>query len=75
MLSVPAGHSAGFTCGISEGTARARWYLVPVPGAGPFTRMTLGGMRSAGILLSGMGMEDAKQLWTLHPLPAHFVGI
>lgn len=52
-------------CGVSKGTAWARWYPVPVPGAGPFARMTLGGTRSAGIPLLGMGMEDAKPLLTL----------
>lgn len=37
-----------------------------VPGAGPFARMTLGGTRSAGIPLLGMGKEAAKPLLTLH---------
>lgn len=66
-------------CGIGKGSAWAGWYPVPVPGAGPFARMTLGGTRSAGIPLSGMGKKDAKPLLTLRAPcitpPAHFVGI
>lgn len=46
--------------GISKGTARARGCPVPGAGAGPFARMTLGGTRSAGIPLSGMGKGGCK---------------
>lgn len=56
-----------------------------MPGVSPFARMTLGGTRSAGIPLLGMGKEDAKLLLTLqapyiiplhvHCSPARFVGL